>query len=482
MYKQSESSTRGMARLVLTLSFLTVWCVASPKAHAGGLYFFDRGARALGRGGAFIAGADDPSALWYNPAGLFYSKNQMVADAVLPTLLADFTREMPNGEYAPKLTAKPTPIPIPTLAFSNSLGSRRVVYGAGIIAPNVLLMNWEQSVGPSREPSPARYSLLELKGTVLSNLSAGLAWELFDGLILGADLQVPIGYFRAKTALSACDAVLCSFSEQKDFDAYATVKTVPTYGVSVVLGAILDLDIVRFGFSMMTPYTLRGVGNVRIKMPTNPLFENAYQSGSKVHLGIKFPTILRWGSELRLVKWLRLEGAVVWEQWSRQKTIDIDTGSGVALNNVTGLGNYQVGNIHLQRNMRNIWSIRGGFEATFPRRWVGNIDFGMRGGLAWEKGAFANKDLTPLTIDTNKTIISGGFTFGLLKWLRFDTVGGLVFMPNLNVTNSEIRQPQAIRPPLKVFPSVIGNGHYAQAAFFLGGGFRVMTDFKSGWR
>jgi long-chain fatty acid transport protein len=30
----------------------------------------DNGARALGRGGAFVAKADDPTALYYNPAGL----------------------------------------------------------------------------------------------------------------------------------------------------------------------------------------------------------------------------------------------------------------------------------------------------------------------------------------------------------------------------------------------------------------------------
>ncbi|MDB4973344.1 MAG: rane protein in aromatic hydrocarbon degradation [Myxococcaceae bacterium] len=481
MYKL-RSDDQGLSRLALMLVLVCLGALPWTTAHAGGLYFFDRGARALGRGGAFVAGADDPSALWYNPAGLVYSKNQMVADAVLPTLLADFTRLNPDGSYAPKMTAKPTPIPIPTLAFSNTLGSRKFTFGAGLIAPPVVLMNWENSVGQRRDPSPTRYSLLELKGTALTNITGGLAWELARGLSVGADMQVPLGYFRAKTALSACDAVLCSFSEQKDFDAYATVKTFPTYGITAVLGAILDLELVRFGFSIMLPYTLRGVGRVNVKMPTNPIFDDAYQAGEKAKLSIKFPTVLRIGSELRLVKWLRLEGAVVWEQWSRQKNIDIDTGGHVALKNVTGLGDYQVGNIQLARNMRNIWSIRGGFEATFPRSWVGKIDLGMRGGLAYEKGAFANKDISPITIDTNKTIISGGFTIGLLKWLRFDTVGGLVFMQDLRVSDSEIRQPQAIRPPLKEFPSVIANGRYSEFGFFLGGGFRVMTDFKSGFR
>ena len=39
-------------------------------AGAAGLYFSDRGVRPLGRGGAFVAGADDLGAIWYNPAGI----------------------------------------------------------------------------------------------------------------------------------------------------------------------------------------------------------------------------------------------------------------------------------------------------------------------------------------------------------------------------------------------------------------------------
>src|ERR1700712_4709502 len=112
------------------------------QVHAGGLYLFDRGARALSMGGAFIASPDDPSALWYNPAGLIESKNQVVADAVLPILLSDYTRTLSDGSQAPTIKARPTPIPIPTLAFSHMIGEKFSI-GGGIIAPNVLLMNWE---------------------------------------------------------------------------------------------------------------------------------------------------------------------------------------------------------------------------------------------------------------------------------------------------------------------------------------------------
>ncbi|HEX5656048.1 MAG TPA: outer membrane protein transport protein, partial [Polyangiales bacterium] len=123
-----------VSRLALSLAVLAASVLSANQAHAGGLYLFDRGARALGRGGAFVAGVDDPSALWYNPAGLLASKNQLVADAVLPILLADYTPQDSMGNVTgQKVSAKPTPLPIPTLAISQLVG-KKLAWGAGILA------------------------------------------------------------------------------------------------------------------------------------------------------------------------------------------------------------------------------------------------------------------------------------------------------------------------------------------------------------
>ena len=55
---------------------LALGATLSPlPASAGGFYLTDRGVRPLGRGGAFIAGADDQHAVWYNPAGLMSAGN-----------------------------------------------------------------------------------------------------------------------------------------------------------------------------------------------------------------------------------------------------------------------------------------------------------------------------------------------------------------------------------------------------------------------
>ncbi|HEX4513004.1 MAG TPA: hypothetical protein VH054_05690, partial [Polyangiaceae bacterium] len=60
--------------------FVLAIALVSPAAHAGGLYFSDRGVRPLARGGAFVAGADDLGAMWYNPAGLVDAQGTFLAD------------------------------------------------------------------------------------------------------------------------------------------------------------------------------------------------------------------------------------------------------------------------------------------------------------------------------------------------------------------------------------------------------------------
>jgi long-chain fatty acid transport protein len=463
------------ARLGVALAVVMSCLLVRERAHAGGLFLLDHGARALGRGGAFVAAPDDPSALWYNPAGLGESKNQLVIDAVLPILLADFQRQYPDGSYADPLKARPTPIPIPTLAFS-MLAGKHLALGAGIFAPNVLIMNWEKSQNRGATPAPTRYSLVGLEGSLLANVAAGFALTGLGPISVGLDVQVPIGRFHAKTAVSACDRTLCAFPEQPDFDAYATATGSLVYGVTGTAGVTVDLDAVRFGFSYSLPYTLQGDTTMKLSLPSNAAFDEAEVRGSKGSFSMKMPQIVRVGGEMRPLPFLRMEAAFVWEGWSAQKSIDLDV-KNIAIRNVAVNGDYGVNSIKIKRDMKDVWSLRGGMELEVPKKWmVVDIDLVLRGGLVYETGAFDKASISPVTLDSNKVILTGGLTVGLLDWLRIDTVAGWMFMQNIDSTiaQNQVRQPVAINTPSNREPTVIGAGKYAFDAFYLGGGLRVL--------
>src|SRR5579863_6584919 len=72
---------------------VAAWASAPAVGHAGGLYFSDRGVRPLGRGGAFVAGADDLNATWYNPAGLADAGTSILFDGAWLHFTSSFTRQ-----------------------------------------------------------------------------------------------------------------------------------------------------------------------------------------------------------------------------------------------------------------------------------------------------------------------------------------------------------------------------------------------------
>ncbi len=451
------------------LLIVVVCCIAS-RAHAGGLYLLDRGARPLSRGGAFIAGADDPNALWYNPAGLADSGNQVLADATLTVLLASYQRSYADGTRSPTVQASRGGLPIPTLAFSHDFGFKDITFGGGIFAPNAALLDWPRSVreGGVNMPAPTRYSLISLRGSLLSNLSFGAAWHGIEGLSLGADVQVVTGRFKGQVALSACgDGVVCNFPEDPSFDAYSTVDVIPAYGFTGVLGAKYTYrDVLRVGASLVFPYTLRGPAKLSAKLPRdNPILENASIHGDRADLRMNFPLTLRAGIEVRPWRALRSELAFVWEQWSTQRTIDVIPRS-IALRGIRGVGDYQLGAVSLPRSMKDSWSIRLGSE------WFASEHFALRGGIAYETGAFDEHTLTPLTLDVDKLVLSGGFSVQLNEQLTFDGSAGWFHMRDMRVTDSTIERPQALRPASTADSTTLGNGRYKVEAFYLGGGFR----------
>jgi long-subunit fatty acid transport protein len=230
---------------------------------------------------------------------------------------------------------------------------------------------------------------------------------------------------------------------------------------------------------VMLPYQLRGNAKLGLEMPSAAVFEDAYLDGDKADFKMDFPLTVRVGSEIRPVPYLRMEGAFVWEQWSTQKEITVTPSEPIFLRNITGITDYEVGQLAIPRNMRDAWSVRGGFELFVPDRWqlatLKKLKVTIRGGLAYEKGAFAKNAMSPLTMDSDKIVLSAGNSFNIHKRVRMDGVIGYMFMADPQVRNSGIRQPSSIRPE-PGDRTAIGNGNYKMDALYIGGGLTFKLD------
>ena len=109
-------------------------------ALAGGFEIPDNGTQALGRGGAFVAKASDPTAIYHNPAGLAQQRGtRLLANANISFQAIEFQRSgtYPGSPSDPGTPWAGTPFPV-----------ARETAGACVRALNVTHMK----IGPQIDP------------------------------------------------------------------------------------------------------------------------------------------------------------------------------------------------------------------------------------------------------------------------------------------------------------------------------------------
>ena len=110
-------------RLALTLALL-----GTTDAHAGGYYYSDSGIVALGRGGAWVAGANTQFAQYYNPAGLLKVPAPTVTVGYSGVQQhVRFTRTDADGTTYPTSENLAKPYSVPELGFASPIGERFAV-------------------------------------------------------------------------------------------------------------------------------------------------------------------------------------------------------------------------------------------------------------------------------------------------------------------------------------------------------------------
>jgi len=113
---------------------LSLFCVLSipPGAAASGFALFSQAARAAGMANAFVARASDPSAVWYNPAGL--SKLDGFQVYVGGNLVSTGKRQYYSVYRDRTLTADSLSSILPNVFVSYKL-TNRIGLGLGIYSP-----------------------------------------------------------------------------------------------------------------------------------------------------------------------------------------------------------------------------------------------------------------------------------------------------------------------------------------------------------
>jgi long-chain fatty acid transport protein len=125
------------------LPVLLVLLFASSTSFAAGFRLPEAGVKAMGMGFAFTAQADDPSAIYFNPAGLTQLKGQnvMVGGTFVRENGGEFTGTTPVDDFGAGFTTiksetqKNLNFFIPNAYYTRTANSGYIAYGVGIFAP-----------------------------------------------------------------------------------------------------------------------------------------------------------------------------------------------------------------------------------------------------------------------------------------------------------------------------------------------------------
>lgn len=457
--------------------------LVAADASAGGLYTADRGVRPLGRGGAFVAGADDLGAIWYNPAGLADAGSSFLVDFSWLNFSAEYTRRTNVVDAGgtvrtvdfPQVKGSTPFLPIPTMAGSFQLGKERPLTAAfGIFAPYTAIASYPLTV--DGQPAPSRYSLVSLEGSALVVAGGYVAYKPIEELRIGGGLQTIVGKFQSTVVFSASPADrVIGAPEDPQYDAFSQLDVGPIIAPSANFGMIAaPTKMLRIGVSGQLPVWVNAPASVRVRLPTAAPFDRARQEGEEATVRFRLPPVARAGVEYRTdiseESRLRIELAYVREFWSLHDSIDIRP-ENIRLYDVTGFPSpFGVAPISLPRNFQDSNSIRLGSEYSL-KNLISDYWIDLRAGISYETSAIPPAWVSPLTYDANKLIGSAGGSLHIGGHWRMDAVGSLVLLDGTILDPAEAAVPRV--NPVRGNPTrteAINGGDYSARAIILGVG------------
>jgi long-chain fatty acid transport protein len=314
--------------------FLTCFfgCLLLPASvHGEAFRILDQGAAATAQGGAFAAQADDPSALYYNPAGMTQlSGVQIYSGALLVSGRITFTA--PDGTVVHGGTtgtvANPPPSTFYLTAKLKDLGVDalgNLTVGLGVLSPFGLLVKYPSTSVLSTVTTYAALPLLDIKPT--------LAYQVTNYLSLGAGMDIYtfsslIGDGHAEEKLVAGPQfALLGITPGTQLEVNGT-DTAVGFNLSLLATPLRNASgkpLLNFGLVYRSPVTLGLNGHF--------IIDRAHEIDSEIHL--KLPWVLTgaiagWPLRDEQREW-KLEVDVDYVDWTSFNNLDLKLSNGVTL-------------------------------------------------------------------------------------------------------------------------------------------------------
>lgn len=280
-----------------------IFLLFSVSLFANGLNLNSLGSRAQAMGGAYVAIANDPSAVFWNPAGItqFEEKNLGLyfADIIpsgsykfdLAGVDANFSKHYPDGLFA----------------FYVPIGEN-LAAGLAVYTPSGLGTNWN---GKDFVTLAGGKELEWMSKIGMVTISPVVAYKVSDALSIGVALNANYGMMELKTSANSAQ--------------YAEDSKGWGYGMTIGLLAKPSENF-SMGLSFKTASKVSLSGDVTMEAMAyySQLLGINIPTTSSFTRDITWPTWIAGGIAFKPVENLIISADVQWTQWSKEKVIVSD--------------------------------------------------------------------------------------------------------------------------------------------------------------
>jgi len=351
------TSPRTARALVASLGGVLVLLAAAPAALASGTRVGFKDAFATARGNAFVATADNPSALYYNPAGIAQLEGTQFSGNIYEVALSsDYTgatgSASMNDDY----------VSVPAFYATWKPAGAPWAYGIGVYAPFGLKTDWPNS-------SPLRTFALKNEQTYRTVNFTG-AWQVSPEVSLGLSAT----YNRVSTDLNRALGVFAPN------DLFRFEGDGHAFGFNAgLLWKINERHQFGLSYQHRTRVKLEGTSS------TIPLV-----ASEPANATFDFPEVVIFGWSFRPTPEWNIEANVDWTNWDRFNVVTVNKASG---------------NQPLPFN----WEAGTFYELGATRYLSGG--WNVSGGICYTENNTPNATFTPAVPDSDKTFYSLGLGY-----------------------------------------------------------------------
>lgn len=386
-------------RFLLLPIIIALVCLSAP-VFAGGFQLNEHGARAMAQAGAFAARAYDPSAIFFNPAGLSYQRGfQFMAGATLivpsysffgPTNLMRNDRwdMVTNIFYPPNVYITNTW----TDGYLKGLG-----VGIGLVTPYGLGTEWEDDWIGKSVTREIQLQTFYVTPTV--------SYAINDMVSVGVGANIVFSSVSLRRAVP-------NFSPELELNLEGTGKTAFSWNAGVLVRPFEDLS---FGFTYRAETQVDFEGTAEFKaagFSTLPASLAALFPGGDVKTSMRPPATWFAGVAWSPMRNLELEFDYQGIQWSSYDKLEVDFVNDAASDPT---GTVKQADASSPKNYKNVYILRFGGEYSLP-------DYGLklRAGYFFDHNPVPDEHLEPLLPDADRHGLNIGIGIDLTPNITLD--------------------------------------------------------------